>query len=110
MCGAGEQGEHSARIRGVGRLSELLAVADDDGVDAEHGPVAAFDRAGLAHRVLEWIAAGLLDVGGLDHLEGDLELREDRPALRRGRGENDHRFRAAQISSAGHCRAHSGLT
>ena len=109
MGGAGEQREHPARVGLVGRLSELLAVADNDGVDAEHRPVAAVDRARLPGRVLEGVAARLLDVVGGDDLERDLELREDRPALRRGGCEDDHRFLAAQISSAGHCRAHSGL-
>ena len=47
-----------------------------------------------------------------DHVEGKAELLEDRPPLRRGRGQEQAAaprspsLRARQISSDGHCRAH----
>ena len=43
----------------------------------------------------------VLGVVGRDDLEGDRELLEDRPPLRRRRGEGRRRLRATQISSAG---------
>ncbi len=57
---AGERCEHAARVGRVARLAELRAVADDDGVDAEDGPPASVDRAGLAGGVLDRVAARLL--------------------------------------------------
>ena len=84
------------------RLAELHGAAEDDRVDPEHRPAAAVDRAGLPGGVLERVAARPPRRVGRDGLERDPELGEDRRALRRGRGEDDHaRFRATQISSVG---------
>jgi len=80
-------------------------------------------------RALERPGAGLLRVLRRDDLERDLELREDRAPLRRGRRQEERRggwrtqgctgsvepapalrLRATQISSHGHLRAHSAVT
>ena len=53
----------------VGRLAEHGAVQHDHGVDAEHGRLAAVDRASLPDRVLDGIVADLL-VRGRDIANG----------------------------------------
>ena len=105
-------------LRRVGGLAEQLAVEQHLGVDAEHRPLAAVDRARLARRALERARAGHLVEVGRDDLERDAELRQDRAPLRRRRREDERRcrcsahaiLRATQISSHGHCRAHSAVT
>ena len=116
MRPAGERTQHHGRLPHVGRLPEQLTVEDDLGVDAQHGTIAAVDRARLARRALERIADGLLVERGRNGLEWDSELRQDRAALRRRRREDEWRrghatlLRAAQISSQGHLRAQSAVT
>ena len=102
--------EHRLRLPGIRRLAERLAVDDDLGVDAEHGPVAAVDRTSLARRQLDGIVAPLL-IARCDDLEGQPELLEDRAPLRRLRGEDQRRCRRSrQISSSGQRFAHSAGT
>ena len=109
-----ERLEHLRRVGRVARLADPAAAADDDRVDAEHRPPGPVDRPRLAGGVLERVAVGRLDEVGRDDLERDRELLEDRPALRRRRGEDERaahaRLRAAQISSEGHFFAHSAVT
>src|SRR4029077_14668200 len=83
VCPTGKRLEHSLGLAGVRGLADRLAGADDDRVHAQHGPRAAVDRASLAGGVLDRIAARLLLVVRADDLEGNPELLEDRPALRR---------------------------
>ena len=65
------------------------------------------DRPRLAEGMLDGIAESLL-VARRDDLERDPEQLEDLPPARRGRGEDQRgRRRSRQISSAGHCFAHS---
>src|SRR5581483_188562 len=80
-------------------LAEKRAAAGDDGVDAEHRPVAAVDRPSLAGGMLDGIAARLLLVGRRDRLERDPQLLEDDPTMTRGRGEDDYLSHATRISS-----------
>jgi hypothetical protein len=61
--------EHRVGLRGVGRLADHVACTDDDGVHPEHRPTRPVDRARLAGRVLERIAARPLDVRRRDHFE-----------------------------------------
>ncbi len=120
-----ERLEHPLRPRGVARLSEHDAVQQDLRVDAEHRPLPArrAHRAGLLARVrpdeLDRVGRrpALLHVARRLDLERDPQLLEDRPPLGRGRGEQQrrggrraHRFRATQISSAGHLRPHADVT
>ena len=117
MCAPGEVPEHRARAVLTGRL-RVYALSEVDGrVDAErdvaglvHGPrlserVLAHERHGVG---VGWV---VLDVAGLRELEGDPELLEDRPPLRRRRGEHEPRrhdgFAATQISSTGHFLDHA---
>ena len=109
-----EQLQHLSGLRRVTGLADSPACADDDRVDAEHRPPRPVDRPGLAGGVLERVAVGRLLETGCDDLEREVELLEDRPALRRRRGEDERRrhprLRAAQISSQGHFLAHSAVT
>ena len=122
---ARERSEHPLRLGRVGRLRIHAVHADHCRIDAEHGPPVRLrgDQSALAPRVLAderhrvGVRRVVLDVVGCDDLEQDAGLLEDRAPLRRGRGEQErrsrrpaHAFRATQISSAGHCRAHSTLT
>ena len=85
--------EITARLGGVGRLAQHLAVEDDIGVAGDHQRAGrALDRARLATRVLDHQEFGvpaveLLDPGD-DDLELDPQLGEDLAPLRRARGED----------------------
>ena len=71
------------------------AVEDDDRVDAEHRVSAAVDRARLPDRVLDRDRRRP-PRSRRDDPKRDLQLLEDRPALRGRGGEDDHRkFRAS---------------
>ena len=61
-------------------------------------------------RVLHRVSPGQLLVPGSHDLEGHSELRQDRPALGRGRRKDDHLLRVTHSSSAGHLRPHSAGT
>ena len=117
--------EHPLGVGRVGRLAVDRAVEPDGGVDAEHGPLAGvlLRRRRLPARVLAdeldriGVRGIVLLVVRRDGVERDPELLEDHAALRARRREQDrsgrvraHRFRAIQISSAGHLPAHSAVT
>ncbi len=99
------------RLGLVRGLAEQRAFEQHLGVDAEHGPVAAVDGPRLARRALERRrAVDLLEVRR-DDVERDAQLLEDRAPLRRRRREDQRGdFRATQMSSQGHCLAHSAVT
>ena len=99
--------ERPGRVRRVPRLAEQLTVERDERVDTEDEAArgqARSDRDRLAPRVLEGDSPGhagpeLLD-GRRPHLVGDAQLREDRGALRRGRGENEGLAAAADAAQS----------
>jgi hypothetical protein len=85
-----EAAEVLARLGGVARLAEDLAVERDDRVGAEDERTGDRGRlqAGIGLRDRGRLARGrLFDVRG-PRLERDPRLGEDRPPLRRGGGEN----------------------
>ena len=104
----------SSRVEG---LPVDAAVEVHGRVDAERDRSGRVHGARLPLRVLaherDRIGVGrvVLDVHGRDGGERDLELLEDRPPLRRRRGEDERSrhpgFFATQISSTGHLRDHS---
>ena len=116
MCATRQGLEHGFGLGRVPGLAEQLAVEEHLGVDAEHGPLAAVDRASLAGGALERRGAGRLVEVGRDDVERDAELFEDRAPLRRRRRQDQRidrqpvAFRATQISSHGHFLAHSAVT
>ena len=121
----GESGDHLLRIRRVGRLRVDPTVEDDRRVDAQNrSPLGARSHGTrlparmLTHELLGVrVRRVVLDVVGSHDVERHSELLENRPPLRRGRREQQrrrrrrtHRFRATQISSAGHRWPHATVT
>jgi hypothetical protein len=110
----GELVEHADGVVRICRLSIDAAVEVDGRVHAERDPSVGVDGTGLPLRVasdeLDGIGVGrvVLDVLRGDDLERDLQLLEDRAALRRRRSERQEGLRATQISSIGQLCAHSG--
>jgi hypothetical protein len=120
--------EHLLGVRRVGRLGVDAAAENDRRVDTEHQTSVSLadDRLGLAARVpaheLGRIGLGriVLLVARRNDVEGNAQLRQDRPPLRRRRREKQRRrrrrthrggaLRATQISSLGHCFAHAAST
>ena len=123
----GEALEHQLGVALALGLAEDRAVEHDRGVDPEDRAIAGQPGhgSGLPLRVradeLDRIGARrvVLLIAGRGDLERDPELRQDRAALRRRRGEEraaaraaqtrQARFRAFQISSIGHFVAHSSF-
>jgi len=91
MIPAGQAAQHRGRLISVGGLAEQLAVQQDLGVDAENDPPGPVDRARLAGCACERVADGALVERRGDDLERNPELRQDRPALRRRRREDERR-------------------
>src|SRR5581483_9116261 len=103
--------EHLLGLRLVTRLPEQLALEDHLRVDAEDRTLASVDRSRLAGRALG--RRGPLDLleDRSDDVERDAQLRQDRAPLRRRRREDQRlRRRATQMTSHGHCFAHSAVT
>ena len=95
MLAAGQQREHLRRLTSVGRLAEHAVVDEHDRIDAhDRLPRSGLDRARLAEAVElgeldRRHGPRLLGVGGLDDAELQAELREDGPALRRARRQDE---------------------
>ena len=91
---ATSHGEHSLRLRRIGRLAEDLALEHDLRVDPEHGTAVGVrgDAARLSLRMLAHDLGRVCEVGRrsllvarLDDVEGNAELLEDGASLRRAR-------------------------
>ncbi len=112
-----ERAEHRGGSLATGGLAEHAPVEMHGRVHAERDGTVAVNRSGLALRVRAderdgvCVRGVVLHIVGRDGIEGDAELLEDRPALRRARSEDEqvaHRsFSATQISSLGQRRDQS---
>ncbi len=111
-----QRAQHVRSVVPVGRLSVDTTVEHDGRVYSERHLTRPRRGAGLALRMRSDELGRLdsrrvvLDVVRRDDIERDSQLLQDRAALRRRRSEDQPRFRAAHISSEGHCRAHSAVT
>ena len=125
MSLAGQLLQHRLGLGLIGGLAVDAAAENNLCVDSEDGPLIrdSGDRPSLSLRVPLDLCDGIsarqvLFVLGDDHLERNSELLQDRPPLRRPRGQQERRrrrraharLRARQMSSAGHLRAHSAAT
>ena len=111
---AGERREHRSRLGGVRRLAEHRAVEQHLGVDAEHGPPAAVDRARLAGRALERVAVpGTSSNAGATTSNGSAAASGSRAAAARSTRGRASRSRACgrpRSPRPATCGAHSAVT
>ena len=95
VLAAGQRLQEAARLARVGRLAERAPVDGDDRVHAQHRPARRLrgHRTGLAGGMrpgdLRRLGVGhrQLVVLGMDDLELDADLLQDRPPLRRAGGQ-----------------------